>query len=170
MKLIKSLIAFSLTALLALVAHAETTKIAPKVEEKSVQKNAAQTKLDQNLKRFSDAITVKFLGINVTKDDKNQAILNFKYSVENKSKRNIRTVHWASNYMVGDKVILVQDMPVSFKNNLKRGTTSELVFSVPFNNLPKETQAILSQPQVAISANYQARSIVFSNGSKIIVQ
>ncbi len=170
MKLIKSLLVFSLTTLFAFSAQAEATKIAPNVEEKNVQKNAAQTKLEQNLKRFSDAITVKFLGINVTRDNKNQVILNFKYSVENKSKRNIRTVHWATNYIAGNKVILVQDMPVSFKNNLKRGTTSELVFSVPFNNLPKETQEILSQPNVSISANHQAKSIVFSNGAKIIVQ
>lgn len=170
MKLIKSLLTFSVTALLALSAHAEATKISPSVKETNVQKNAAQTKTDKNLKLFTDAISVKFLGVDATRDAKNQVILNFKYAIENKSTRNIRTVHWATNYMVGNQVILLQDMPVSFKNNLKRGTTSEVVFSVPFNNLPKETQTLLSQPNVSISANYQAKSIVFSNGAKIIVQ
>lgn len=170
MKLIKSLLGMSLATLLAVSAHAEATKISPSVQEKNVQKNAAQTKTEQSLKQFTDAISVKFLGIDVSKDKNGQTILNFKYSVQNKSKRNIRTVHWATSYVYGNTVLLVQDMPVSFKNNLKRGTTSELVFSVPFNNLPKETQAILSQPNVTISANYQAKSIVFSNGAKIIVK
>ncbi len=170
MKLIKSLFTFSLTTLLAFYAHAEATKISPSVQETRVQKNAAQTKADKNLKLFTDAIGVKFLGVDAARDTKNQVVLNFKYAIENKSKRNIRTVHWATNYMVGNQVILLQDMPVSFKNSLKRGTTSEVVFSVPFNNLPKETQALLSQQNVSISANYQAKSIVFSNGAKIIVQ
>lgn len=170
MKLIKSLLTFSVATLLALSAHAEATKISPSVQETNVQKNAAQTKVDKNLKLFIDAVSIKFLGVDAVRDDKNQVILNFKYAIGNKSKRNIRTVHWVANYMVGNQVILLQDVPVSFKNNLKRGTTSEVVFSVPFNNLPKETQTLLSQPNVAMSANYQAKSIVFSNGAKIIVQ
>lgn len=169
MKLIKSLLTISLTTFLALSTYAETTKISPTVKETNVQKNAAQTKAEKSLKQFTDAISVKFLGVHTSKDDKNQIILNFKYTIENKSKRNIRTVHWATNYMVGNQVVLLQDMPVSFKDNLKRGTTSEIVFSVPFNNLPKETQALLSQPNVSINAIYQAKSIVFSNGAKIIV-
>lgn len=170
MKLIKSLLTFSVTTLLALSAHAEATKISPSVQETNVQKNATQTKTEKSLKQFTDAISVKFLGVEATGNEQNQVILNFKYAIENKSTRNIRTVHWATNYMSGDKVILVQDMPVSFKNNLMRGTTSEIVFSVPFNNLPQETQVLLSQKNASISAIHRAKSIVFSNGAKIIVQ
>lgn len=151
-------------------AEKTTPKVSPKVTEKSVQKNAAQTKQDAELKRFTDTISVKFLGATVSVNDQNQQILDFKYAVSNKSKRNIRSVHWKASYLHNNTAILEHDMPVSFKNNLKRNTTSEIVFSIPFSNLPEETQALLKQGSVNLGVRHEAKSIVFSNGSKILVQ
>lgn len=195
MKFFKSLLTISLSALIALSANAETEKAAPKAEkatpktektapkaetttpkvspkvtEKSVQKNAAQTKQDAELKRFTDTISVKFLGATVSVNDKNQQILDFKYAISNKSKRNIRSVHWKASYLHNNVAILEHDMPVSFKDNLKRSTTSEIVFSIPVANLPVETQELLKQGNVNLGVKHEAKNIVFSNGSKIVVK
>ncbi|MCT8641772.1 hypothetical protein KZ387_10865 [Glaesserella parasuis] len=134
-----------------------------------MDKNAKLTREEENLKRFTDTIEVNFIGAEISQNKSSNFIVNFKYTIKNKSKRNIRSVHWKTNYSYQDEIVLVQDTPVSFKENLKRGTTSEVIFSISLDTLPQNMQDSFRN-NIALNAIYEARGIVFSNGSKIIVQ
>ncbi|WP_373817816.1 hypothetical protein [Glaesserella sp.] len=169
MKLHQSLLAVLLSVGVVAYAQAEVVKITPTVEEKAVKKNISPSKAERSLKNFTDNIDVKYLGVELGQDKNGQTVVNFKYSAENKSTRNMRIVHWKASYIYNNKLILIQDTPVSFKDNLKRKTTSELVFTVPLKSLPDDVQAILSEPDVQLSAHLQPQSILYSNGAKILV-
>ncbi len=166
----KSLIIASLSAFITMSVQAEVVQITPKVEEKAIKKSPTPTKAERSLKNFTDNLDVKFLGVELSKDSSGQTLVNFQYSAENKSSRNMRIVSWKTSYIHNNKLILLQDTPVSFKDNLKRKTTSLLAFSVPLNGLPQEIQAILTEPNVQITAHIQPQQILFSNGAKILVQ
>ncbi|ABN74480.1 hypothetical protein [Actinobacillus pleuropneumoniae] len=169
MKHIKLLSTAVASFFLAFNAQAEGNKIQPTVEHKSVTKNAPLSAKEKRLKQFNDSIGLRFFGYELAKNKEGQPMVSFKYSIENKTKRNIRIVQWAVNYVYNDKVILTQDAPVTFKDNLKRQTTAELAFAVPVSDLPQEAQAVFLNPQAQLSAQFEARQIVFSNGAKIIV-
>ncbi|WP_150540257.1 hypothetical protein [Actinobacillus vicugnae] len=155
--------------LLVMNAYAQGNQIHPTVEHKAVIKNAPLSVKEANQKRFNDSVALRFFGYELTQDPQGQPMLSFKYTIENKAKRNIRIVQWAVNYIYDGQIILTQDTPVTFKDNLKRRTTAELVFSVPLSELSPEAQAVFKNPQVQLNAQFEARQIVFSNGSKIIV-
>ncbi|WGE75338.1 hypothetical protein [Actinobacillus equuli] len=159
----------AMSMFLAMNAYAEGNQIKPTVEHKTVTKNAPLSAKEINQQRFNDSVALRFFGYELTQDSQGQPMLSFKYSIENKTKRNIRIVQWAVNYIHDGKIILTQDTPVTFKDNLKRRTTAELVFSVPLAELPVEAQAVFQDPQAKLNAQFDARQIVFSNGAKIIV-
>lgn len=150
-------------------AHAESTKVEPSVVQKAPQQ-AIQKKEDPNLKRFNDAVNVKYLGYQHNKDEKGNSIIDFVYRIENKSNRNIRSVHWATSYLYDQEVILAHDLPVSFSKPLMRNTATEIAFSIPLENLPSRARDIFSQTSPKIMMVNQAKSIVFSNGAKITVK
>lgn len=164
-----STLLISTMMLLAINVYAKGNQIQPTVEHKTVTKNAPLSVKEINQKRFNDSVALRFFGYEFAKDPQGQPMLSFKYSIENKTKRNIRIVQWAVNYIYDGKIILTQDTPVTFKDSLKRRTTAELIFSVPIAELPAEAQAIFQNPQVKLNAQFDARQIVFSNGAKIIV-
>ncbi|MGX2970383.1 hypothetical protein [Ursidibacter sp. B-7004-1] len=138
----------------------------------SVQANTNSTKHTQQqspaLKRFSNSISLRFIGIDLKEDKK--STVSFNYILENKSKRTINQVQWATTYFYNDKPILVQNVPVSIKGGLKPKKGVPLEFSLPFKELPKEAQDALSIQGARITAQFQAKKIVFSNGSKIEVK
>lgn len=141
----------------------------PKVVQKTSKKNAAPSKTEQNLKRFNDTIGMRFFGYSFSQAQNGEPLISFNYALENKGKRNIRSVQWAATYYVNGKAILTQDSPVSFDKALKGRTTSELSFTVPFKSLPAEAQKAFSTPQTQIQAQFQAKNVIFANGSKIVV-
>ncbi|KAE9534674.1 hypothetical protein [Ursidibacter arcticus] len=156
MKFIKSLLIISLSIFTSYSVQANTN---------STKKTQQQS---QALKRFSDSISLRFMSIDL-KEDK-QSTVSFNYILENKSKRTISQVHWATTYFHKDKPILVQNVPVSIKGGLKPKKGIPLEFSLPFKELPKEAQSALSIQGAKITAQFQAKKIVFSNGSKIEVK
>lgn len=159
----------AISMFLAMNVYAQSSQIQPTVEHKKITKNAPLSARELNQKRFNDSVSLRFFGYELAQDSRGQPMLSFKYSIENKTKRNIRIVQWAVNYIHNGKIILTQDTPVTFKDNLKRRTTAELVFSVPVAELPAEAKAVFQNPQVRLHAQFDARQIVFSNGAKIIV-
>lgn len=162
-------ISIAMSVILAVNAYAQGNQIQPTVEHKTVTKNAPLSAKEANQKRFNDSVSLRFFGYELTQDPQGQLMLSFKYSIENKTKRNIRIVQWAVDYIHDGKIILTQNTPVTFKDNLKRRTMAELVFSVPVAELPAEAQAVFQNPQAKLHAKFDARQIVFSNGAKIIV-
>jgi len=160
----------AISMLVAMNSYAEGNKIQPTVEHKSTTKNAPLSAKEAKLKQFNDSIALGFSGYELARNNQGQPMLSFKYSIENKTKRNIRIVQWAVNYIHNGKVILTQDAPVTFKDNLKRQTTAELAFAVPVSELPPEAQAIFLGGKAELTAQFEARQIVFSNGAKIIVK
>ncbi|MDH2998441.1 hypothetical protein A1D22_10560 [Pasteurellaceae bacterium LFhippo2] len=140
---------------------------APAATQKAPQQTQQQT--NKELKRFTDAVSVGFVGIKVSKEN-NADVLSFEYVIKNNSKRNIRSVYWASHYFQGNTKVLIQDVPAKFEKPLKVGASTSLTFSVPVANLPENVKQALASNKLSLSAQFQAKEIVFSNGSKITVK
>ncbi|MGX2957157.1 hypothetical protein ACWIYZ_08735 [Ursidibacter arcticus] len=161
MKLIKSLFIISISMLACYSANANTQKSKATAQE--------QSQTEKSLKQFSETISLRFGGVEINKVN-NQSIVNFNYVVENKSKKKITQIHWETVYFYQDKAILVQDVPAPIKDGLKAKQSLPLVFSIPFDNLPEQAKTALSTQGAQISAQFRAKTITFSDGSKIEVK
>lgn len=187
MKLIKALTVLSLSALVSVSTYAEpnkpNTKPQAKKEQpaaKKVQQNTKAKKevkkapvnnTEKQLKRFTDSLKLTYSGIEALENN-GQPVINFNYVVQNTSKHNMKQIHWTATYIYNNQAVLVQDVPFTFEKPLKPKQSLPLTFSVPFVNLPHGAQVALSTPEnrKATSAQFQAKSIVFTNGTKIEVK
>lgn len=159
MNLIKSLILF-VSLLFILPVSANTQQATTK---------KAQVTVDPQLKRFNESLGLKFIGIELTHND-GKAMVHFNYLLENRAKRTIKKVHWVTTYLHDNQVILIQDVPVTLSKPLTPKQSIPLDFSLPWDNLPANAQQALSSQNSVLSAEYQAKQIEFSNGSKITVK
>lgn len=162
MKLIKTFTILSLSALLSFSAQADVAK-----KETKTQK--VQKKQVSELQRFTDTMALSFVGA-VLEEKENQQVLTFKYQLENKSAKDIKMLHWATYYTYGDKVLLTQDIPIAFDNGFKSKQVIPMDFSIPWENLSQEMQQVILDEKKELSAQYQAKTIEFTDGSKIIVK
>ncbi len=169
MKLNKICSALLISACISLSASAENIQVTPSVVQKSPQQTI-QNKKNPDLKRFNAAVNIKYLGYQHKKDEKGNSVIEFVYLIENISKINIRSVHWATTYLYNQEVILTHDLPVSFSKQLVRNTATEIAFAVPLENLPSKAKELFSHASPQIMAAQQPRNIIFSNGSKITVK
>lgn len=160
MRLLKALALISLSSFMAfsLPAVANTAK----------QPSKTQQQADKNLKRFTSSIALRFDGIEVTSQN-GQNIVNFKYTLQNTSKKSISDVEWITVYYHNNEAILMQNVPVSLKK-LEPKKARSLVFSIPFANLTPKAQQVFSNPNSKISSQFQAKSLTFTDKSKIVVQ
>lgn len=191
MKQFKSLAILSLSAIMSLSAYAEThnqkqpvkkshQNSAKKVEQAPAKKlNNTQHKANHHkkapiteqelLKRFSDSVELKFKGIQVTQQN-NQNIAHFSYELKNKSKYGMSKVHWATVFSVNKKAVLILEEPIKFQGEFKPGAVLPLTYSVPFSKLPQLTQQAFSDPKNEVAYEFQAKSIDFTNGKRIVVK
>lgn len=198
MKLIKSMAIFSLAALLGVSANvnAETKKAEPakktthakkaepakktaqakpagQVKQAISTKQAAPVKKAATAKKkatlepiqqFNNAVGLKFLGVN-TITQNGQEMLIFKYDLTNTSKKNIKKVHWTNHYFQNGKVVWSLDAPVNFETSLKPNGAVSLNLPVPFAEIKKR----LAGDKVELQSQFQARSVEFTDGTKVIV-
>lgn len=159
MKLFKSLAIATLSSLLFMTANLHAT-----------EKNVVKTqKKDVALERFNQNVGLKFVqrGIRVTEDNQPQVVL--KYIVENKGKSKIKSMHWISAYVLNEKVIYTQDIPVEFKPVLAAKAQVEVTLSIPLASMPENVQKIFLDKEASISSINGAKNVFFTNGKKIIV-
>ena len=138
------------------------------MKQKQSPKAAPQLTSEQQLKRFTDSIALKFEGISINTQN-NQKMVNFRYTLQNTSKKSITRVEWLAVYFYNNTPILAQDVPVELKR-LAPKKLQNLVFSLPFENLSPAAQQVFSNPQSEVAIQFQAKSITFSDKSKIVVK
>lgn len=176
MKLIKSLTVLSLSTLMAFSAYANTqnnqkqpVKKTQTTKTQSKQTKSAPASSEQQLKKFTDSISLRFMGIDVSEQN-NQPQLNFKYEVQNTSKSSIKTIHWSTTYFRNGQAILVQDVPITFEKPFKPKVSVPLTFSVLWDNLPEIAKEAFLKSEGQVSTEFQAKTIIFWNGTKIEVK
>lgn len=166
MKLIKSLSILSLSAALSVSAFAET-----KTQQATLAPKATAEKKQEvsELQRFTDSVEVKFSETTMVGEGEQRALL-FKYQITNKSTKPIKQLQWASYYINDGKVVLAIDEPVVFGNPLQPKDSVALDYGLPWKQLSQSAQAVLANPKAEFSAQFQAKSIEFADGSKIEVK
>ncbi|QLB20586.1 hypothetical protein A6B43_03100 [Vespertiliibacter pulmonis] len=193
MKLFKSLLMLSLSAVIAMSASAETNthnkqqkQSTHKAQKQSTQKPVkavnSSAKANTNkkavpvadtgereLKRFTDSLELKFVGVE-TKEVNNEKVVSFNYSLKNKSKNTMKKVHWATILIFNQQPILILDEPIAFGGGFKAGSALPISYTIPFSQLPQVAQQVLSDPKNKFTIQFQAKEIDFTNGKKIIVK
>lgn len=162
MKILKTVAMISLASLMAMssmVANAKTT-----------QPTQSAQKVDKNLQQFTSNVNIKLTARSLAKDEKNQPVLQFHYEITNKStKRDIKAVNWISALTYNNQVVWMRDVPMAFQTPLKRKTTSKITMNVPAAAFQPEVQQLMMNPKVQIGSVVGAKSLEFTNGTKIIV-
>lgn len=123
----------------------------------------------RELKRFTDSLELKFMGVE-TKEVNNEKVINFNYSLKNKSKKTMKKVRWETILVFNQQPILILDYPITFKSGFKAGAVSPVSYTASFNQLPQVAQQVLSDPKNHVTIQFQAKEINFTNGKKIIVK
>lgn len=144
--------------------QAKTTAQAPVTQEQKQQ---------LNLKKFNDSVKIRYLERGLMQDQNNQPILQFRYEIENVSKKlAIQELNWVMAFIYNNQVIVAQNVPLklSKKEALKAQTKMPLVLNLPLNTLPADVQKIMLDGKADLRAISGAKSIIFTNGSKIIVE
>lgn len=122
-----------------------------------------------DLKRFNSNVGIKLTEYGVGQDDQGQTRLFLQYEVENRGKRNIKSVHWVAALAYDGNVIYAQDVPANFEQAIQSKTSQNVVISVLFSALPQAVQQAFSQKAQLQSVN-GAKEVVFTNGSRIVVK
>lgn len=130
-----------------------------------VQQKAAESALQQ----FVNSVQLRFMGVDLHSVN-NQVVVEFKYALSNKVNKAIRKVHWKATYLANDKAIFTQDEPLILPQPLVGDEPLPLTFSVPLAQFPQPAQEALLNAQNQFSAQFQAKSIEFSDGSTIVVE
>ncbi|MDO4697500.1 MAG: hypothetical protein Q4A60_02305 [Pasteurellaceae bacterium] len=163
MKLVKILTMISLSGLLSVSMVQAATGVAKPVLAKN-----PQTQQRSELQQFSDAFSLRFINA-MAEDQQGRIILKFKYQLENRSTKAIKSVHWATYYTYNNQILLTQDLPLSF-NNFQPNTRLPVDFSIAWDELPKIMQETIADSSKQIVPQYQAKSIEFIDGSRIEVK
>ncbi|QGM81527.1 hypothetical protein [Otariodibacter oris] len=158
MKFLKSLLVLSLSTLLA------TTYTYAADESNSTQ---AQQITNQSLQNFTQSIELRFSGVSITGPEEQQAI-NFTYYLKNISQKEIKEIEWVTILLTNNQVLTINE-PLVFEDNLL-AVGQEITVELPINftSLPEEVKTGLLNSN--IQAQFQAKKIVFSDNSEIIVE
>lgn len=184
MKLIKTLSVSALCALFALSASANEPKFQiDKAKEMVARKKAEQQKKNEQqkkstqsnaneraLKQFNQAVGLSFFGYEFAKSADGNDYIVFKYEVENKDKRAIRSLHWTATFSSDNAELYKQDEPLTFPTPLKSKQKNELSFSVLLNDFPEIALAAFTTEGKQIQVRFEAKNVTFSNGAKINVK
>lgn len=185
MKFIKTLSVSALCALFALSASANEPKFQiDKAKEMVARKKAEQQKKkaeqqkkntqsnanDRMLKQFNQAVGLSFFGYEFAKSSDGKDYIVFKYEVENKDKRAIRSLHWTAIFSSDNIELYKQDEPLNFSTPLKPKQKNALSFSVLLNEFPEIALAAFTTEGKQIQVRFDAKNVTFSNGAKINVK
>lgn len=162
MKMLKTVAMISLASVMAINTAVANTKTA--------QPAKSEQKVDKNLQQFTSNVVIKLTARSLGKDEKNQPVLQFHYEITNRSSKNdIKAVNWVSALTYNNQVVWLRDIPMSFQTPLKRKTTSKITMNVPAAAFQPEVQKLMMNPKVQIGSIVGAKSLEFTNGTKIIV-
>lgn len=164
MKLLKSLVILGLSSLIAV-----TTSQA--AEKKAAEKQAPQQtqKRDIALERFNQNVGIYLISRGLQTDQNNQPMVTLTYTLQNKGKNKIKSLHWVSAYQIENKIFYVRELPINFEPSLDSKQQIDVTFNVPLSEMPEQAQQLFASREAKISAINGAKNVVFSNGKRIVV-
>lgn len=177
MKFIKIFPFITLTAIFTLTntAYAETKQpqtkqqIQKKPQSKKRQKD--QSTKEPELAQFNNTVNIRLVSRNILVDNQGNKLVSLSYTLKNKSKKAIKSVHWLGAYLVNNELLHIEDLPIKFETPLPANSKEiDITVSIPFNALKPQAQAAFNDPQANITGLVVAREIVFANGKKIEVK
>lgn len=164
MKLLKSLVILGLSSLIAV-----TTSQA--AEKKAAEKQAPQQtqKRDIALERFNQNVGIYLISRGLQTDQNNQPMVTLTYTLQNKGKNKIKSLHWVSAYQIENNTFYVRELPINFEPLLNSKQQIDVTFNVPLSEMPEQAQQLFASREAKISAINGAKNVVFSNGKRIVV-
>lgn len=164
MKLLKSLVILGLSSLIAV-----TTSQA--AEKKAAEKQAPQQtqKRDIALERFNQNVGIYLISRGLQTDQNNQPMVTLTYTLQNKGKNKIKSLHWVSAYQIENNTFYVRELPINFEPSLNSKQQIDVTFNVPLSEMPEQAQQLFANREAKISVINGAKNVVFSNGKRIVV-
>lgn len=158
MKLLKSLVILGLSSLIVTTSQA--------AEKKAPQQTQ---KRDIALERFNQNVGIYLISRGLQTDQNNQPMVTLTYTLQNKGKNKIKSLHWVSAYQIENNTFYVREFPINFEPLLNSKQQIDVTFNVPLSEMPEQAQQLFASREAKISAINGAKNVVFSNGKRIVV-
>ena len=159
MKLLKSLVILGLSSLIAVT----TSQAAEKQVPQQTQKR------DIALERFNQNVGIYLISRGLQTDQNNQPMVTLTYTLQNKGKNKIKSLHWVSAYQIENNTFYVRELPINFEPLLNSKQQIDVTFNVPLSEMPEQAQQLFASREAKISAINGAKNVAFSNGKRIVV-
>ncbi len=173
MKSLKSLWALFAVSLFAFSHHAfaetqQKTQKTPKLTQAEKRQQAADAKA---LKEFNNSIGITYTGRSLLVDPNGQKTAVMRYTLENKSKKAIKSVYWVAVYALDKEAIHVKDVVLPFgQPYLASKSKVQIEVHLPFSEIAPAAHDIFGKPEPQIKAYAVARNITFSDNKRIDVK
>lgn len=164
MKFLKFVLLFSLSSVFAV----NNVYAADKTPAKPQQKQTAP-KEDKNLKEFNRNVGLLFTQRGVITEN-NKTVITLTYEIENRGSRHIKELTWVAVFIQGDKNLLMQEIPLTFKKAIKPKEKETITLNLPLEHIPQQSQQYFLSQDASISALNVAKKLSFTNGKRIIVK
>ncbi|WP_439294729.1 hypothetical protein [Lonepinella sp. BR2882] len=168
MKLVSSLFVIMLSSFVAIQVNAKTTQ----ATQKATSSSSKQQRVSKEtlLKRFTQSVSIQYLGAGSGVSSDQQPTVEFKYRLKNVGKKAIKTVHWVSQFTNNGQAVLNLDAPVDFnKNGLKAGQEVEMALPIAVAQLPADFIQATQAKDAHLSLSNIAMKIVYTDGSRLVV-
>lgn len=159
MKLLKSLVILGLSSLIAVTTSQAAEKKAPQQTQKR----------DIALERFNQNVGIYLISRGLQTDQNNQPMVTLTYTLQNKGKNKIKSLHWVSAYQIENNTFYVREFPINFEPLLNSKQQIDVTFNVPLSEMPEQAQQLFANREAKISVINGAKNVVFSNGKRIVV-
>ncbi|MDQ6569490.1 MAG: hypothetical protein Q5536_06945, partial [Haemophilus parahaemolyticus] len=140
-------------------------------EKKAAEKQAPQQtqKRDIALERFNQNVGIYLISRGLQTDQNNQPMVTLTYTLQNKGKNKIKSLHWVSAYQIENNTFYVRELPINFEPSLNSKQQIDVTFNVPLSEMPEQAQQLFANREAKISVINGAKNVVFSNGKRIVV-
>ncbi|WP_386691748.1 MULTISPECIES: hypothetical protein [unclassified Lonepinella] len=168
MKLVSSLFVIMLSSFVSIQVNAKTTQ----ATQKATSSSSKQQRVSKEtlLKRFTQSVSIQYLGAGSGVSSDQQPTVEFKYRLKNVGKKAIKTVHWVSQFTNNGQAVLNLDAPVDFnKNGLKAGQEVEMALPIAVAQLPADFIQATQAKDAHLSLSNIAMKIVYTDGSRLVV-
>ncbi|QIM62247.1 hypothetical protein A1D29_02430 [Pasteurellaceae bacterium Orientalotternb1] len=169
MSYVKSM-AVLLSAVMSISVQAATVSQLYQAKETTPPPAATVEKVQEPpLQQFVNSLELRFTGIKLHSIN-DEIIVEFNYELRNKTAVGIKRVHWKTDYIADGQTFFTQNEPLIFPQSLASNEPLPLTFSASLKQFPQNIKEILLNQRELVSTQFQAKSIEFSNGTKIIVE
>lgn len=169
MSYVKSMAVSLLSAVMSVSVQAATVSQLYQVKETTQPPAAVENVQESPLQQFVNSLELRFIGIKLHAMN-DEIMVEFNYELRNKTAVGIKKVHWTTDYIAEGQTFFTQNEPLIFPQSLATNEPLPLTFSASLKQFPQNIKEILLNQRELVTTQFHAKSIEFSNGTKIIVE